>query len=244
MMDFLNNIPINEPFSSGRETSRMLFDFAVMLSCIKKDPNNNKVLDFACGTGWISEFLNRFGFDVYGFDISTGAIEIAKNRVLADKRINEKQLSYFVSDAHKLSSIEDNFFSNIVCFDSLHHMKDFDKAFSEISRILISGGRAIFVEPGAKHSTSKETIEFMEKYKKDDPTWLERDIVLEEISHIAESNGLVTMRIKPFLSPGMVEFNLNDWISFKDDEMAQRKHLDQIIDFNYNGRVIFYLDKK
>ena len=39
------------------------------------------------------------------------------------------------------------------------------------------------VEPGARHSTSPETIAFVEAQKKHDPNWIERDVVLEEIDH-------------------------------------------------------------
>ncbi len=62
----------------------------------------------------------------------------------------------FVSDGHAMDSVEDNFFSNIVCFDSSHHMYDFERTFRELFRVLVPGGRAVFVEPGSKHSTSKE----------------------------------------------------------------------------------------
>lgn len=244
MIDFIANPGVNEPFSSGRSSARLLFDFSIMLSCIKEVPENKRILDFACGTGWITEFLSRAGFNVYGFDISSDVVELAKNRADADKRLDANNLSFFVSDGHSIAAIEDGFFSNIVCFDSLHHMADFDKVFSEMFRILAPGGRAVFVEPGSRHSTSKETVEFVEKYKKHDPTWLERDIVIEEINKIAESHGFETMRLRPFLLPEMVEYSLNDWLNFNDNKSAQEQYIKQLRTLNYEDRVIFYLDKK
>lgn len=245
MFHFVNSPGVNEPFNTGRAASRLLFDFSIMLACFKENNDNKNVLDFACGTGWVAEFLNRAGdLNVYAFDVSSDVIELAKNRALADKRLNGEKMSFFVSDGHGLSSIQNSFFSNIFCFDSLHHMKDFNKVFLELSRMLIQGGRVIFVEPGAKHSTSKETIEFLEKYKKDDPEWIERDIVLEEINGIAEKNGFNTMRVKPFMFPGMSEFDLGSWLNFRNDEIAKTRYVDELRSFNYDSRVIFYFDKK
>ncbi|OGJ52273.1 hypothetical protein A2335_02510 [Candidatus Peregrinibacteria bacterium RIFOXYB2_FULL_32_7] len=244
MSNFINNPGVTEPFSSKRAISRLLFDFSIMLSCIKEHDNNKNILDFACGTGWVAEFLNRSGFTVYGFDLSPNAIELAKLRVKADQRLDPEKLSFFDCDGHALTSMKNNFFSNVVCFDSLHHMKNFDKVISEISRILIPGGRAIFVEPGAKHSTSKETIEFMEKYKSQDPTWIERDIIIEDINEIGSKNGFEEMKLKPFLDPSMINYNLKDWLHFRNNKLAQEQLIEQLCSFNYDSRVIFYLDKK
>lgn len=243
MFDFLNNQGVTEPFSSGRAAPRLLFDFSVMLSCIKENNENKRVLDFACGTGWLGEFLNRAGFDVHAFDISSEVIELAKKRVESDKRLDPERFSFFDCDAHALASVENNFFSNIVCFDSLHHMHDFEKILSEMSRILIPGGRAVFVEPGSKHSTAKETIDFIETYKKDVPDWIERDIVIEHINEIASKNGFKEMRLKPYLDPSMVEYGLNDWLHFRNNKPAQKQLIENLRTFNYESRVIFYLEK-
>jgi hypothetical protein len=66
------NAALNEPFCVGRDAARLLFDFAVMLSAFG-DHENNRVLDFRCGTGWVSEFLCRAGFEVTGIDIDANA---------------------------------------------------------------------------------------------------------------------------------------------------------------------------
>lgn len=243
MFDFVNNPAVNEPFAAGRSSSRMFFDFALLLSCVKENASNKRTLDFACGTGWIAEFLSRAGFESFGCDISADVIELAKKRAESDARIDSSRLTYFVSDGHAMDSVEDNFFSNIVCFDSLHHMHDFERTFKELFRILAPGGRAVFVEPGSKHSTSKETIDFIETYKKHDPTWIERDIVLEEINTIATQNGFLPLRIKPFLLPDMIEYSLHDWLNFKSNDRAQAQYMSLLQSFNYESRVVFYFDK-
>src|SRR3989339_1471727 len=109
MIDFLHNPGVTEPFSSKRAISRLLFDFSIMVSCIKEHDNNKNILDFACGTGWISEFLNRSGFTVYGFDLSPDVIELARLRVKADQRLNPEKISFFDCDGHTLTSMKNNF---------------------------------------------------------------------------------------------------------------------------------------
>jgi hypothetical protein len=46
-----------EPFSAGRATGRLLFDFGVMASALKQDLLEHPILDFGSGTTWVSEFL-------------------------------------------------------------------------------------------------------------------------------------------------------------------------------------------
>ena len=60
-----------EPFDVGRSAYRFLFDFGVMLSRFSPSPNK-RVLDLSAGTGWISVFLNRMGYEAYSFDFGLG----------------------------------------------------------------------------------------------------------------------------------------------------------------------------
>ncbi len=76
-----------EPFNAGRAAFRLLFDFGVMLSCFSSSANK-RVLDFGAGTGWISEFLSRSGYEVYAIDIDEGSPASIQSRILADRRLN------------------------------------------------------------------------------------------------------------------------------------------------------------
>jgi len=147
---------INEPIGVGRDVSRLLFDLSILLSCLKTGDNIN-ILDFAGGTGWVSEYLNRSGFNVHTFDINSGILRCIDKRVQTDDRLDPFRLHAVVCDGHNLESYSDGYFGNIVCFDSLHHMSSFKGVFAEMFRVLEPGGRASFVEPGAKHAESKET---------------------------------------------------------------------------------------
>jgi ubiquinone/menaquinone biosynthesis C-methylase UbiE len=236
---------LNEPFGVGRDAPRLLFDFAVMLSLFT-DHSNNRVLDFACGTGWISEFLCRAGFDVTGVDIDANAELVFSERLKTDQRIDLTRFRFRHADGHQLP-FDDGAFGHLVCFDALHHMADYQKVFCEMFRILDKKGRAIFVEPGAKHSSSKETREFIRLYKKDDPSWLEKDVVLEDVSLRAKEAGFKSARIVPHMLPNLKSYRLDEWVSFlKRREIRGplgTDYLRHLATLNYDARIIFYLQK-
>ena len=236
---------VDEPFDQGRSASRMFFDFGIMLSCFRPTPasNNSRVLDFAAGTGWLSEWLNRIGYDTHSLDIDVGSQIALQLRARCDGRIDGSRIHSHAGDAHHLP-FEDGLFSHVCCFDSLHHMHDYPRVFTEIFRVLDANGRAIFVEPGAKHSKSKETIEFIEKHKKHDPTWIERDVVLDEINVIATRAGFKRFVIRPSLWPQLREYDLSSWKRLRQGDQALGKdYLELLTDFNFNSRIAFYIDK-
>lgn len=141
---------------------------------------------------------------------------------------------------------ESGTFGHLLCYDTLHHMHDYPRVFSEFFRVLRKGGRGILVEPGARHSTSPETMAFVEAQKKHDPTWIERDVVLEEIDQIARSAGFKAgLSIVPMPHPLALQvYSMNEWTQFRKRDSLQRLRLtDQLASLNYWDRVIFYVDK-
>jgi SAM-dependent methyltransferase len=177
-----------EPFNAGRETARLLFDFSAMISLTNHAVIEHHFLDFGAGTGWISEFCVRMGIKTVAFDIHGNLKALLSNRIAADERIDPMLLSYAHGDGHHMP-FNPEVFGHILCYDTLHHMHDYENVFYEFFRVLKKGGRSIFVEPGARHSSSDETIAFVKEQKKMDPNWIERDVVLEEIDEIAKKVG-------------------------------------------------------
>lgn len=235
---------LNDPFQTGRSAHRLLFDFSIGVSLLNFDHRNMRLLDFACGSGWTSEFLNKLGFDVFGFDIDKNAIETASARDKFDKRINKNRCHYKVMDGHRLK-YPDNYFGNVFCFDSLHHMSDYDKVLKEIYRVLDTAGTAVFIEPGSRHSKSKETIAFIEEHVNDDNRefWLERDVNLDEMYRITDEIGFTDFRVKPFLDPSMVSYSYTDWFNILHNKVGIRNYIGELRRFNWEDRVIFSIRK-
>jgi len=50
-------------------------------------PGGSRVLDVACGSGWISQFLTKLGYDVVGIDIAPDMIDTARERVKGDQLV-------------------------------------------------------------------------------------------------------------------------------------------------------------
>lgn len=234
-----------EPFTAGREASRLLFDFAVMASLLKPSALESPILDFGAGTGWVSEFCARMGFKTVAFDIHGNLQECLENRARADSRIDERLLSFAHGDGHAMP-LESGIFGHLLCYDTLHHMHDYPKVFSEFFRVLQGGGRGVFVEPGARHSTSPETIAFVEAQKRNDPDWIERDVVLEEIDQIARDAGFdAGLSIVPMPHPlALQTYSMVEWTRFRNGNIHERLRMtDQLASLNYWDRVIFMIDK-
>ena len=186
--------------------------------------------------------LNIVGYDVYGTDVDVNAIKESLKRPASDLRIDRERYHMSVADGHKCP-FADETFGHIFCFDSLHHMHDYNIVMTELYRVLIPGGRAIFVEPGSRHSSSPETIKFLEENKLGE-WWIEKDVDLVNVGKISMSVGFSEMVVLPFLLPQMVSYNLHDWINFTKNTIAQQNLIIETRRFNYEDRVIFFLDKK
>ncbi len=232
-----------EPFGSARSSGRLLFDFGLMLSCFDENMNNKNVLDVACGTGWISEWLARLNYSVFSIDLDKGAEQTIKMRKYVDKRVQASQWEFKLGDAHALPFQENNF-GHVCCFDSLHHMHDYRVFLSEIHRILVKGGKAIFIEPGAKHSTSTETINFIEQYKKNDPLWIEKDVVLSEIAKLSKEIGFANIRVRPVGAANLIDWSVHEIEAFHSGHKALREaYCNVVVNFIINTRLCFYLEK-
>src|SRR5436309_8764768 len=104
---------VNKPFSHdgcGIE----LMQVGALLALLPPPPA--RVLDCGCGTGWLSHFLARRGYDVVATDVSPGAIALAKaHPVFAAGAVPR----FLVADSEALTFEAE--FDAVVFFDSLHH---------------------------------------------------------------------------------------------------------------------------
>lgn len=236
---------LTEPFKTGRSAARLLYDYSVMMSLLNGRYLEYPMLDFGAGTGWISEFCAKMGCQVVSFDIHGDLQTCLENRVLSDVRIDASLVSFAHGDGHAMP-FDNNVFGHLLCYDTLHHMYDYPKVFSEFYRVLRHGGRAVFVEPGAKHSSSPETIAFVREQKKHDPSWIERDVILDEIDEIAVGAGFKNgLNIVPMPHSSLLQhFTLREWTSFrKGNKKMHMRIIEPLAYTNYYERVIFYVDK-
>lgn len=95
------------------------------------------VLEAACGSGRMTEKFASLGFNIVGLDVTFKMIkkaqEIARRRRITDNIV------YIVADAERMPFPKSMFNACIFC-GFLHHLNDPNKALTEISRTLVSGG--------------------------------------------------------------------------------------------------------
>jgi len=102
-----------------------------------------RVLEYGCGTGWVTVELASTGAVVDSFDISTKSIETTRDVLRAHglestctlRKMTAEQLEY-----------PDESFDLVVGFAILHHL-DLSRSLPELRRVMKPGARAIFAEP-------------------------------------------------------------------------------------------------
>jgi ubiquinone/menaquinone biosynthesis C-methylase UbiE len=98
-----------------------------------------RVLDLACGNGYISRRLARAGAQVVGID-STAAIV---GRARAREAREPLGIAYHVCDAAQLPMLEDSTFDLVVCNMALMDIADAASAIREVGRVLAPQGRFV-----------------------------------------------------------------------------------------------------
>lgn len=103
-------------------------------------------LEVGCGFGTVTAHLaERYSLGVTGTDIDPDQIELAKTVNRQNKR-----LRFFAADAVELPFEKDTF-DLVLSFKVLHHIRNWDAALGEISRVLRPGGFYVYndlVSPG------------------------------------------------------------------------------------------------
>ncbi|HYT18463.1 MAG TPA: class I SAM-dependent methyltransferase [Thermoplasmata archaeon] len=103
------------------------------------DVRGRRVLDLACGNGYLSRRFARAGANVVGVDASAP--------ILARARAREEHeplgIVYHVADAADLHMMEDAGFDVVACNMAFMDMEDVEKPIRESARILRPGGRLV-----------------------------------------------------------------------------------------------------
>jgi ubiquinone/menaquinone biosynthesis C-methylase UbiE len=101
---------------------------------IKKFSRGNKILDLACGTGNIIEFLKNKNYEIFGLDLSFNMLKLAKR----------KDIKNLVNGTFFKLPFKDNSFDVVLStFDSLNNVENLDDlkvVFNEVYRVLKNGG--------------------------------------------------------------------------------------------------------
>jgi 2-polyprenyl-3-methyl-5-hydroxy-6-metoxy-1,4-benzoquinol methylase len=127
------------------------------------DVSGKSVLDYGCGTGTFSRFLQSKGAFVTGVDVSENMIEVAK-------RISPDTIAYYPISSGGLDFLADNKFdfvvSNFVLCTVPSH-REISLILDQIYRVLKKDGLFVFMNSNWDKSNGKEFISFKLEHCKD-----------------------------------------------------------------------------
>ncbi len=102
-----------------------------------------RILEYGCGQDSNAKVLAAHGAQVTSIDISSTAVEKARAR--AEELGLADHMTFQVMDAENLTFADESF--DLVCGTSVLHHLDLTLAYTEIARVLVPEGRAVFTEP-------------------------------------------------------------------------------------------------
>lgn len=164
-----------------------------------------RVIEFGCGTGWLTIGLAQMGCDAIGVDISPAALALARE-VRGEREFPRGGKAGFRLYDGKRLPFPDASVDRIVCYDAFHHVPDQALTLREFARVLRPGGRAAFIEPGPEHSKTAASQAEMANHKV-----IENDVSMVEVARFAAEAGLEAPRMlvqfqRPFVVD-VAEFN-------------------------------------
>jgi glycosyltransferase involved in cell wall biosynthesis/SAM-dependent methyltransferase len=150
------------------ETHRHFCDFANMAVALAL-PAGARILDVGCGSGWLSEYFARLGYDVTGIDISDDLVRMARERVGSVPYNVDHETSLrcrFETHDIEIEPLREKF-DAAICYDSLHHLEDERAVFRHLAAMLDVGGLLFILEgekPVAGSATEDELRNVMRQY--------------------------------------------------------------------------------
>lgn len=193
---------IKKPFGNPRECVETFQQLGRLFAGLRLAPGMT-VLDFGCGTCWMSEFLNKMGMHVVALDVSQTALDIGREMLAMDRRINpELSIRLMKYDSHRIP-LEDASVDRVLCFGAFHHVPNKIEVMREIHRVMKPDSIFGLGDAGIDYDTIPQSVFERE-------TWgvLEDNLHLEELQQIGKSVGFDEMYLTLAPEP-------NYWFPFR-----------------------------
>jgi len=208
------------------EATSYFYNF-VNLIALLKPRSGTRVLDVACGGGWMSHYLAKLGCAPFGIDISEDFIRLARRRLAEDPCLSlgpdaiTGMFAVHDIEVTPLPPERDGTFDVAVLESCLHHFYDPVAAMTNIARALADDGVAVAIEGENRHGPIRD--EFMAVMRETDT--LERPYARAQLVEVLALAGLPHVE---FLG------KLNGWFAASDPaaQNADRHILDSLHGMN------------
>jgi ubiquinone/menaquinone biosynthesis C-methylase UbiE len=126
-----------------------------------------RVLDLACGNGYLARRFAREGARVVGVDASSPTVERAKAR----ERAEPLGVEYHVADAARLSGFDSGRFDRVASNMAIMDIEDAAGAIREAARVLRPEGRFVFSMSHPCFDVMSRSMWVVERQNYEDTVW-------------------------------------------------------------------------
>jgi ubiquinone/menaquinone biosynthesis C-methylase UbiE len=184
-----------KPFSLTEETPALLANLATVLQMLRLS-RGLSVVDFGAGTGWLSRALTQLGCRAILVDVSATALDIARELYRRQPPSGDQPPPEFLTYDGRRLPLADASVDRLVCFDAFHHAPDPMAMIREFGRVLKPGGRAVFAEPGPRHSDAPRS-----QFETHTYGVVEKDVDVHAIWRTARASGFADLQMSVFHEP-------------------------------------------
>ena len=195
---------------------------------------NKKIIELGCGQGYFSRALAKEGADVTATDISKELIAIAKENARGE--INPR---YETLSADNLVTIPSGTYDIALIVLALQNIKDLGKTIEECRRVLIKGGKLVFVlnHPSFRipqasswgwDEEAKSQYRRVDKYLSESNSKIDMHPGKEKKSFTYSFHRPLQVYMKALGKHGFATTRLEEWISHRQSQEGPRSKAEDI----------------
>lgn len=163
----------------------------------------DSVLEVAAGTCVCGRSFAPYVGQVTCIDLTPAMLSIGKERAEKEEL---KNMTFVIGDAGELPFL-DNSFDIVISRLAFHHFPDVNRPFSEMTRVLKSGGKFVFIDMEAAEETLRTTQDEIETLR--DPSHI-RNLSKAEMLKLFSDNHLIVEKC----NTTRMAKNLSEWLDF------------------------------
>lgn len=185
----------------------------------------DSVLEVAAGTCVCGRAFAPYALQVTCLDLTSAMLSVGKEQ--AEKQ-GIRNMIFVTGDAGELPFL-DNSFDIVISRLAFHHFPDADRPFSEMTRVLKSGGKFIFIDMEAAEENLRTIQDEIETMR--DPSHV-RNLSKTEMLKLFSDSHLIVEKC----DTTKISKNLAEWMDFTKTPMRVRRDITSRLTDDLEGR--------